>query len=220
MRPRRISSSNCPTASSGPSPTRSPDSRTSSFEPDAVALDDGEEEAALLRLAQLGESLDQLHSTPLDEHVDLAAAGQADAPGEVVVDPVREELGLAGLEHGLGALEDVALDASAGHRAAHLPRLGDRQARAERPRRRAAGADDRCDHDLLAGLEPALHLGQDLLHAACLLSMPASTAASSSRLRRLWPGRNRSTKGSAQRMPPASGWYSGFPFSGLTHTTA
>ena len=50
--------------------------------------------------------------------------------------------------------------------------------------------------------------------------MPASTVASSSRLLRLWPERNLSTYGNAARMPPASGWYSGFPFSGLTQTTA
>ena len=41
-----------------------------------------------------------------------------------------------------------------------------------------------------------------------------------SRLATSWPERKRSTYGSAARIPPASGSYSGCPFSGLTHTTA
>src|SRR5262249_60239977 len=101
-----------------------------------------------------------------------------------------------------------------------LTGVGDREAPADRARPRAWCCDDRRDDALLAILFPAVDLGKDLFHAACLLSMPASTAPSSSRLRRLWPGRKRSTKGSAARIPPARGWYSGFPFNGLTQTTA
>ena len=129
-------------------------------------------------------------------------------------------LHVARREHLAGVLVDVALDATAGYGAAHLPGLRDGEARTDRTGRRAAGRDHGRNDHLLTVVEPALDVGHDLLHAACLLSMPASTAASSSRLLRLWPGRNRSTKGSAQRIPPASGWYSGFPFSGFTHTIA
>ena len=35
-----------------------------------------------------------------------------------------------------------------------------------------------------------------------------------------WPERRRSTYGSAARMPPVSGSYSGWPLSGFTQTTA
>src|SRR4029079_6457234 len=105
-------------------------------------------------------------------------------------------------------------------RAAHLPRLGDREARTHRARSGAARGDDRRDDHLLATRAPARDFVKDLFQGAVLLSMPASTVASSSRLLRLWPERNLSTYGSAARMPPASGWYSGLPFSGLTQTTA
>src|SRR4029453_5562174 len=114
----------------------------------------------------------------------------------------------------------VALDATPRDGAAHLPRLGDREARPHGTRRRAARRDDRGADHLLAVLLPAVDLGKDLFHAACLLSIPASTAPSSSRLRRLWPGRKRSTKGRAARITPAGGWDSRFPFNGFTHTTA
>ena len=234
LRPRRMSPSNCATASPSPSPTRSPDSRTSTFVP-AVApstavkriprsSDSRSSASRWIRLTgrfpagerggvwgtgrfptlsgrrgHAGETwfprerepkASVAHSVdPLEKDVDLAAARQADAPGEIVLDAVREELRLAAREHLLGVLEDVALDAAAGDRAAHLPRLGDREAGADRTRRRAARRDDGGDDDLLAVLLPAVDLGKDLFHAACLLSIPANTAPSSSRLLRLWPGR-------------------------------
>ena len=59
----------------------------------------------------------QLVLETLDEHVDLAAAGQSDLQGHVVRDPVGQEAGLAVDEH-IGRLDgDVALDAAAGDRA-------------------------------------------------------------------------------------------------------
>src|SRR6187431_1539423 len=251
-----MSSSNCATASSRPSPICSPDSSTRTFVPAASpstavkriarSSDSRSSASRWMRLIGAADERGGVRGTgrfsvlsrrrghageawlpprpraagewcsllldPLEEHVDLAAARQADAPGEVVLDAVREELRRAGREHLLGVLEDVALDAAAGDGAAHLPRLGDREARADGARRRATGRDDGGDDDLLAVLLPAVDLGKDLFHAACLLSIPASTAPSSSRLRRLWPGRKRSTNGNAARIPPASGWYSGFPF--------
>ena len=49
---------------------------------------------------------------------------------------------------------------------------------------------------------------------------PAEDTSEASRLATSWPERNRSTNGSAARMPPASGSYSACPLSGLTQTTA
>src|SRR4051794_31882752 len=69
----------------------------------------------------------------LQEHLDLAAAGQPDAPRHVVGDPVLHELRLARGHHLAGVLEHVRLHAPAGDRAAHLPGLRDREARAYRP---------------------------------------------------------------------------------------
>src|SRR5581483_3592874 len=142
---------------------------------------------------------------PLHEHVDLAAAREADLPRLLVGDPVAEQLRLARLHHLAGVLVDVRLDAAARHRAAHLPGLGDGEARPHGPGRRPPRGDHRRDDHLLALLTPPLDLVQYLFHAACLLSIPARTPARSSRLARLCPGRKRSTYGSAARIPPASG---------------
>src|SRR6266852_5247536 len=156
----------------------------------------------------------------LDEDVDLAAAREPDGEGVLVGDPVGDELRLARLEHAPGALVDVGLDAAARDRAGQLAALRHGQLGADRPRRGAPGRHHGRNRHLLAALPPAGDVGQDLLHAACLLSIPASTSASSSRLARLCPGRKRSTYGKAARIPPASGWYSGWPLSGFTQTTA
>ena len=221
LRPRRMSSSNCATASSRPSPTCSPDSSDEHLRPGLVAVDRGEEDAALLGLAELREPVDEAHYSTRSRKTSISPPqGRPTLHARSSSIPYESELGLARREHLLCVLEHVALDAAAGDGAAHLPRLGDREAGADRARSGAPRRDDSRDDDLLAVLLPAIDLGQDLFHAACLLSMPASTAPSSSRLRRLWPGRNRSTNGRAARIPPASGWYSGLPFSGLTQTTA
>ena len=92
MRPRRMISSACSTASPGASPTCSPPSSTSAFEPTpspstTVNSTPRSPEAASAesRSNRLIGSLERL-----DEHVDLAAAGQTDAPGDVVLDAVAQ----------------------------------------------------------------------------------------------------------------------------------
>src|SRR5262249_19803664 len=145
------------------------------------------------------------------EDVDLAAAREPDRPGELVLDPVGEQDRPACTQDLLRVLVHVGLDATAGHRARELARLRDRELRPDRARRRAPGRDDGRDRHLLATRPEALDVREDLLHAACLLSMPARTPASCSSPARFCPGRNRSTYGRAARMPPASGWYSGLP---------
>src|SRR6266513_677976 len=185
-----------------------------------LALDDGEQDCPLLGLEDLEQAPHKLVGCPVDEHVDLAAAGQPDREGEVVGDPVREQLRLRAAEHFARVAVDLALDAAAGDRPGHLPALRDGELGSDRPRGRAPRRDDRRERELLAARAPTLDVRQDLLHAACLLSIPASTPASSSRLARLCPAMNRSTYGRAARIPPASGSYSGFPLSGLTQTIA
>src|SRR5437588_6373360 len=156
----------------------------------------------------------------LEEDVDLAAAREADAQRLIVGDAVGEQPRLARDDH-LARLDcDVALDTAAGDRPAHLSSLRDRELRADGTRRRAPRGDDRCDRDLLAALTPALDLVDDLLHAACLRSMPARTVPSASRLARSCPETRRSTWANAARIPPVSGSYSGCPFNGFTQTIA
>src|SRR5580700_10055193 len=55
----------------------------------------------------------------LDEHLDLAAAGEADVPGLLVGDAEIEQPRLAVLDRGQRLLDDRALDAAARHRAHH-----------------------------------------------------------------------------------------------------
>src|SRR5919106_3671446 len=184
-----------------------------------LAFDDGEEDGAFLALDHAGEPLEQRLVRSRDEDVDLASARQADRERELVGDPVAEDLRLRAGEHLAGVAEDLVLDAAAGDGADHLAPLGDGELRSDRPGSRLSRGDDRRDRDALAAAAPALDLGQDLSHAACLLCIPTRTSASSSRLARSPPETNRSRNGSAARIPPASGWYSGLPLSGFTQTT-
>ena len=101
----------------------------------------------------------------LDEHVDLAAARQADAPGLVVGDAVRDELRRGPCNHGLGALRDVGFDATPRHRAEHAAARGDGQLRAEGPRRAAPGRDDRRDRHVLTCTAPLLCLREHFVHS-------------------------------------------------------
>src|SRR5207302_8689195 len=100
----------------------------------------------------------------------------------------------------------VVLDAAARNGAGHLPSFGDRQLRADRARCGPSRRDDGGEREPFAACAPALDVGQQLFHAPCLLSIPASTPARSSRLARLCPATKRSTNGRAARIPPASGW--------------
>ena len=78
-----------------PSPTRSPDSRTSSFEPTPSPSTTVKSRPRSPDSSSSASRSISVTPRALDEHVDLAAAGQADAPGELVGDPVGEQLRLA-----------------------------------------------------------------------------------------------------------------------------
>ena len=86
--------------------------------------------------------LGQLAFEPLNENVDLAAAGQADAPGLVISDPVGQKPRLATGDDLFGLLGDVALDATAGNRAVQPARLEDDELRTYRSRSGTTSGDD------------------------------------------------------------------------------
>ena len=92
---------------------------------------------------------------PLDEHLDLAAAGQADLPGGLVGDAELQRLGLAAGKDILGLGDHLALDAAAGDRALEAAVLGDHQLAADADRRRAPGADHGGERDAAVLVEPA-----------------------------------------------------------------
>src|SRR5262245_38508493 len=151
-----MTSSTWATASSGADPSVSPPSSTSAFDPTpspstTVSRTPRSPDAASAesRSTMLTPSLERL-----DEDVDLAAAGEADAPCQVVLDAVAQQLRLAGAEHLLGVLEHVALDTATGDGPAHLPRLGDRETCPDGPWRRAPCRNDGCDDDPFAVLLP------------------------------------------------------------------
>src|SRR5436305_1377139 len=108
---------------------------------DPLARDDGQRHLRQLPVPQF-----------LDEDVDLAAAGEADAEGHVVRDPVGDEPRPGAREHLLRGEDDVALDAAARDRAGELALLADRKLRAHGPRRGAASRDYGRESDPLAVL--------------------------------------------------------------------
>ena len=118
----------------------------------------------------------------LDEHVDLAAAGEANGERELVTDPVIDDARAAVLEGGHSLLVHGGFDAAVAHRARD-PVPGARDERgAERPRRRSRDAHDGRDRDRLARREPLLELDRDLSHRVAV-----SAAAGSARNRRRQP---------------------------------
>ena len=130
----------------------------------ALALEHRQRHRRLLR---------QLALEGLDEDVDLAAAGQADRPGLLVLDPVGQEPGRAFGEHLGRGHGDVALDAAAGDRAMELAALRDRQLRADRPRGRAPRGHDGRQRDAVAPRPPGLDRLSELAHAP---SVPGACA--------------------------------------------
>src|SRR5258707_784878 len=90
----------------------------------------------------------------LDEHLDLAAAGQPDLPGGLVGDAELQGPRLAALDHVDGFGHHRALDAAARHRAQKVALVVDHQIRADRPGRRAPGLDHGRDPDAAPGLLP------------------------------------------------------------------
>src|SRR5690242_17936184 len=86
----------------------------------------------------------------LNQHIDFAAAAEADRPGQVVADPVVKEAGRLSLKDRLGLLEDLALQTSAADRTGDLSRLADGHPGSRRPWRTAPGADHRRDRHRVA----------------------------------------------------------------------
>src|SRR5260221_14796415 len=70
----------------------------------------------------------------LDEHLDLAAAGEADIPGLLVGDAEIEQPRLAVLDGVERFLDHGAFDAAARHRADHGAAVIDAELAADRPR--------------------------------------------------------------------------------------
>src|SRR5439155_20802516 len=105
--------------------------------------------------------------------------------GLIVAEAVRDELGLTRADHLLCVQVNVRLDAAPRNRAADLAALGDDEFRADRPWCRAAARDHSGDGDLLTARPQPGDVLDDVLHAACLLSMPESVSASSSSAARL-----------------------------------
>ena len=172
----RISSSACPASSSG-SVVADP---LAAFEHEHVraerlALDHGEEDGALVALdrprARRSRTALTLRGAPRRRRSRRRTAGRPPSLPRPRC-RTREASGSPRLEHLARALVDVRLDAAARHGPGQLARVRDGQLRADRPRRRPARRDHRRDRHLLSLRAPALDVVQDLLHAACLLSMP------------------------------------------------
>ena len=118
----------------------------------------------------------------LDEHVDRAAARQADGEGEFVADAVGHDSRPTVAEDRHRLLVDRGFDAAVAYRAGDLLARSRDERRAERPRRRAGDADDGGDRDRFSRAEPLLELSGDLFHV-----LAASAAAGSLRKRRRQP---------------------------------
>src|SRR5207244_11537285 len=105
----------------------------------------------------------------LDEDVDLAAAGQADAERLVVRDAVRQELRRRSAEHLPRGTVDLVLDAAAGDGAGELAALRDGELGADGAWGRAPRRDDRGQREPLAPAAPPLDVRDALLHDSILV---------------------------------------------------
>ena len=105
----------------------------------------------------------------LDEHADLAAAGQADLPGRLVGDAEVERLGLAAGEDVLGLRDHLALHAAARDGALEAAVRRHHHLAPDADRRRAPGADHGGERDATFLVEPVARrtqhvVGVGLLH--------------------------------------------------------
>src|SRR6516165_10202227 len=94
----------------------------------------------------------------LDEHLDLAAAGEADIPGLLVGDTEIEQPRLAVLDGVERFLDHGAFDAAARYRAHHGAAVVDAELAANRTGRRTPSGDHGGDGDAFAGGLPLAHL--------------------------------------------------------------
>ena len=124
----------------------------------------------------------------LDQNIHLAAAAQADRPGEVVAHAVVKQAGGLAFEDGLRLLEDLAFEASAADRAGDFSRLADRHPRAGRPGSAAPGTDHGRHRDRVTGAQPRVDLAHDITHVSkcsqpCRASYPAAPVRKPTRRR-------------------------------------
>src|SRR5205807_10224735 len=113
---------------------------------------------------QRGHEIAMHRTEGLDEHIDLAAAAQADRPGEVVAHAVVKEAGRFPAEDRLRLFENLAFETAAADRSCDLPRPADGHPGSGGPRRTPPGADHRRDRHRVALLEPRLDVGHDVAH--------------------------------------------------------
>ena len=132
-----------------------------------VLAGDGRRHRKPLAGAQRGlDTVELLSVGGLHEHLDLAAARQADIEGIVVGDAVAKQERRPAREHLLGAQGDVGLHAATGYRADHLAARAQCQARPERARGGAAGIHDGGQRDPFARTEHPPNVAENLSHAA------------------------------------------------------
>src|SRR6266487_5209363 len=112
----------------------------------------------------------------LDEDVDHASAGQADAPDHLVGDAVGDQLGRVAGEHLAGLLEHGRLDAAARDAPEPPPIVADRHLRPRRAWRGPFDLGDRGDRDPAAIGLPLLDRVEHLSHDARSLASPAGSA--------------------------------------------
>jgi hypothetical protein len=100
----------------------------------------------------------------LDEDFDLAATCQTDVERHLVADAVRNQAGVIFVQHLLGVLDHVVLDAPARDGADELAVFGDGHLGPRPPRSRAIRLHHRGHSHLLAGLAPALNIWKKFFH--------------------------------------------------------
>ena len=151
----------CPTSRSGQSTSRRP-SRSSG---PLTTVTTATGSCRVDRLGDLAELGERLPGDRLDEHVEDAAAGQADGERVVVADAVALERRHAGLDDVLGLLVDRALDAAAGDAADRGAVGADEHRGARRRGAERQVADDRAHPDGLPRLPPADQVVEHLTHS-------------------------------------------------------
>ena len=104
----------------------------------------------------------------LDEHVDRAAAGEADVPRLLVADPVADHPAVPVLARPLDLLGRGALDAAAADRSPRSARRRPSEDRALGPRRAAERPHDHGPADAGALRAPAVERVEELLHGCVL----------------------------------------------------
>jgi len=114
--------------------------------------------------------LEQLRFGNVDPDVDLATARKSDAQCEVVGDAERQQARRLTAQDLAPRLDHLALDTTAGDRPGELAALGDRELRADRPRRGSPGRDDARERHALTSSAPAVKVGPQLPHGAIVVS--------------------------------------------------